>query len=72
MLDWLVRRIRRRIMAIDRQEMESDSDRRARVIRELCQLGGVTEMAEAFIASRTETPETVRRSLVTCARLPLC
>ncbi len=57
---------------MDRHEAEAEADRRAVDIRELCLIGGVPEMAEAFIASQIETPETVRHSLATCARVPPC
>jgi hypothetical protein len=57
---------------MDRHEAGAEADRRAVDIRELCQIGGVPEMADAFIASQIETPETVRHSLATCARVPPC
>lgn len=50
MVDWLIRKVRTRIAAIDRVEAEARNGR-AVVIREHCQIAGLEDMAEDFIRS---------------------
>jgi hypothetical protein len=62
MMDWLLRYLRRRLAAIEQAEAATASER---IIRDVCVLGGVPEMAESFIAHGS-TPASVARALAAC------
>ena len=68
MIDWLLRYLRNRLVAIERREASAANQL---AIREVCCLAGVAEMADHFVGHGMG-PEAVARALATCARSRPC
>ena len=64
MIDWIIRRIRRRMVEIERTERARDD---AQFIRDVCYLANAPEMADQFI-SRGYGHQGVIRELARCSR----
>ena len=64
MIDWIIRKIRRRMVEIEQAERARDD---AQVIRDVCHLANAPEMADQFI-SRGYGHQGVIRELARCAR----